>query len=223
MSIPPEPEPAGGGPGPAPSLAGVWDQFYDYCFAVINQCPSVRRLRDADREDCVQEVMVELVRKFGAHDPDSFQDKLTGWIRVLSRNKAADILRRRYRKPEVNFDDGSGSAVLDGGPGRAGADDDGGRGEHVSLVWEALLSLDNEVSATSYLVFYLRTIEGWTVPEVAELFQMSPEQARARCHRVKAKFGSILKTKSKARNTPAPGPAKKRRDPAGGGTVTPAS
>ena len=33
------------------------------------------------------------------------------------------------------------------------------QGEYVSLVWEVLIALDQKVSATSYLVFYLRTIE----------------------------------------------------------------
>ena len=152
------------------SLAHVWDQFYRYCFTIINQCPGVRKLSTSDREDCVQDVMMEIVRKFGVYQPTSSPDNLTGWIRVLSRNKAADILRRRFRKPEVLFDDGAG-----GRPRRqprrrrAGA----ARGECVSLVWEALISLDQKVSATSYLVFYLRTIEGWDIPEISELFQIS--------------------------------------------------
>ena len=63
------------------------------------------------------------------------------------------------------------------------------QGEYVSIVWEALLSLDAQVPVTSYLVFYLRTIEGWDIPEIGDLFQISAEKARARCHRVKKKFG----------------------------------
>jgi RNA polymerase sigma factor (sigma-70 family) len=179
------------------SLARVWDQFYRYCFTIINQCPGVRMLSTSDREDCVQDVMMEIVRKFGEHQPGSSPDHLAGWIRVLSRNKAADIFRRRFRKPEVLFDDGTGAGVLDGN--RAEGEPELAQGECVSLVWEALISLDQKVSATSYLVFYLRTIEGWDIPEISELFQISSDQARARCHRVKKKFGSILKTQGKKR------------------------
>lgn len=180
-------------PSDGARLSEVWDHFYDYCAEVINQCPGVRKLSSTDREDCVQEVMMELVRRFGDRRPESMRDELTGWIRVLSRNKAADILRRRYRRPEVGFDDGSGSTLPDdGGPG---PDPQLERGEYVSLVWEALGSLDQEVPVTSYLIFFLRTIENWSIPEIAELFQISPEQARARCHRVKKRFGAILGTK----------------------------
>jgi RNA polymerase sigma-70 factor (ECF subfamily) len=186
-------------------LATAWDQFYDYCFTIINQCPGVRRLSSADREDCTQEVMMEIVRKFGEHRPESIQDHLAGWIRVISRNKAADIVRRRFRRPEVLFDDGAGAAVPCGGP--ADGDPELSRGERLSLVWEALVSLDHKVPVTSYLVFYLRTIEGWSVQETAELFQISPEEARVRCHRVKKKFGSILESKGRKRGGPGPSPS----------------
>jgi RNA polymerase sigma factor (sigma-70 family) len=176
------------------TLASAWEHFYGYCFAIINQCPGVRRLSEADREDCVQDVMIEIVRRFGEPKPESIQEGMATWIRVISRNKAADIVRRKVRKPEVLFDDGTGAAVLDGEPSsRSQAELE--PGEYISLVWEALISLDHKVPVTSYLVFYLRTIEGWTIPEIANLFGISAEQARARCHRVKAKFGSILKTK----------------------------
>src|SRR5690349_13724627 len=113
---------AGAGSAGGATLDGVWEHFYAHCFRIIHQCPGVRRLPDADREDCVQEVMVELVRRFGEARPEPGRDDLTGLIRVLSRNKAADIVRRRTRKPEVPFDDGAGAAILDdGGPPAAGA------------------------------------------------------------------------------------------------------
>ncbi|CAN5915009.1 hypothetical protein BH23PLA1_BH23PLA1_23970 [soil metagenome] len=182
-------------PSDGPRLAGAWDQFYDHCFRIIHQCPGVRRLSGADREDCVQEVMMEIVRRFGDRQPEAIREELTGWIRVVSRNKAADIARRRIRKPEVAFDDGAGNGWLDldGFAAGEGSDADPDAGEAVSLVWEALIALDQEVPVTSYLVFYLRSIENWSIPEIAELFQISPDQARARCHRVKKKFRSILK------------------------------
>jgi RNA polymerase sigma factor (sigma-70 family) len=176
-------------------LSLVWDKFYAHCSMIINECPSVRRLSIVDREDCVQEVMIELVRKFRERQPDSAQDNLTNWIRAISRNKAVDIVRRRYRKPEVSFDDGAGEGI--GERNAPEVDPQQQRGEYVSLVWEALLSLDHKVPVTSYLIFYLHTMEGWKIPELAELFQISPEQTRARSHRVKKKFGSILKAKER--------------------------
>lgn len=174
-----------------PRLATAWDQFYAYCFVVINGCPRLRQLSAADREDCVQDVMMELVRRFGEDVPEAVEGGLEGWIRVVSRNKAADILRRRYRKPEVRFADGAGGGILDGDLDEGELDRQ--RGEAVSLVWEALLRLDHQVSVTSYLIFYLRTIEGWSIPETAELFGITPEQVRARCHRVRKKFDAILR------------------------------
>lgn len=182
------------------TLSAVWDAFYAHCHALINDCPGVRRLSSTDRDDCIQDVMLELVKKFGELQPDANQENLTGWIRAISRNKAVDILRRRYRKPEVLFDDGAGGGLLD----RNASQDDPSqaRGDQVSLIWETLLSLDHKVPVTSYLIFYLHTIESWKIPEIAELFQISPEQVRARSHRVKKKFSTILETKERRKQKP---------------------
>lgn len=175
----------------------AWDRFYEYCFEVIRSSPSVRRLSDSDRDDCVQDVMLEIVKKFGAAQTQPVSGGVEGWIRVVSKHKAADIVRRRIRKPEVGFDDGSGEAV----PSRAQEQlaHAENQGESVSLVWEALLRLDSEVTVTSYLIFFLRTIEGWSVPEIAEVMQISAKQARFRCHRVKRRFEEILKDSSAAK------------------------
>jgi RNA polymerase sigma factor (sigma-70 family) len=183
--------PARGGGAEAPwaGRAEAWEQFYAYCFEVVHQCPSVRRLSPSDREDCVQDVMMELVRKFGDGLPETARADHTGLIRTISRNKAADILRRRYRRPESPLEDGAGAGL----PAQEGGPDPG---ESVALVWEALLALDQEVPVTSYLVFYLRTIEGWEVGEIADLFGLSAERVRSRCHHVKTMFGEALKRRA---------------------------
>jgi RNA polymerase sigma factor (sigma-70 family) len=183
------------GGGVVPEMAtearsAAWARFYEYCFAIIRSSPAIRRLNDADREDCTQEVMLEIVRKFGAEEQEIRTGELTGWIHVVSKNKAADIARRRYRRPAAPFEDGSGETVVGSA---ATASDALSVGESVSLVWEALLRLDQEVTVTSYLIFFLRHIEGWPVHEIAEALQITSDQVRFRCHRVKNRFAEILK------------------------------
>jgi RNA polymerase sigma factor (sigma-70 family) len=175
----------------AVGMAVAWSQFYDYCFDVIRRSPAMRRLSESDREDCVQDVMMEIVRRFGADSPEGIKETHAGWIQVVTRNKATDIVRRRYRKPDTSFDDGSGALLPS--PAHAGEGLSLEPRESISLVWEALLSLDQKVAVTSYLVFYLRTIEDWDVDEIAELFGMTPDQVRSRCHRVRKMFGETLR------------------------------
>jgi RNA polymerase sigma factor (sigma-70 family) len=186
------PVPGSPSPGTEPlstaSRAEAWEQFYSYCFAVVHQCPSVRRLPATDREDCVQDVMFELVKKFGDDLPETIRENHTGLIRTLSRNKAVDILRRRFTRSASSLDDrASGVPAPETAPGT---------GESVSLVWEALLSLDQKVPVTSYLVFYLRTIEEWEVEEIADLFGLTADQVRSRCHRVRGMFNEALKRRA---------------------------
>ena len=175
---------------PGSGRAVAWEQFYEYCFEVIHRCPSVRRLSPSDREDCVQEVMMELVRKFGDELPATIRENHSGLIWALSRNKAVDILRRRYFKPEMSLDEGTGAGL----PAR---DVPTSQGESISLVWEALLSLDQKVPVTSYLVFYLRNIEGWEIQEIVDLFGLTSDQVRSRCHHVKSMFSETLKQRAR--------------------------
>ena len=211
------------------ALATVWDQFYVHCSTIIQTCPGVRRLSDSDREDCVQDVMLEFVRRFGEQWPEATQEHMNGWIRLTSRNKAADIVRRRFRKPEVLFGDGTGEGIVD--RELSGGNPEASRADDVSLIWETLLSLDHKVSVTSYLIFYLRSIEGWEVAELAELFGIAPDQVRFRCHRVKKKFGTILEAKGQEHGGPHPsrdgrlepidpGEKRPRRTPRGQTTTT---
>ena len=149
----------GRSPLPAEAKAAAWNRFYDYCFRIVHSCPGVRRLSTTDREDCVQEVMLEIVRKFGGELPEDAQKNVGGWVNVVARNKAADIARRRTRKPEKGFEDGSGGGI----PADAASSDAAAPlevGESISLVWEALLELDHEVTVTSYLAFFIRTDRG---------------------------------------------------------------
>ncbi len=173
-------------------LEDVWDQFYAYCMAIISSCPHVRRLSAPDREDCVQDVMMVIVRRFDKAKLHERPAHFEAWLRLVTRNKAADVFRRKRRKPMDAFHDGSGETLLD----PVNLDAKLSQPEYIALVWEALLTLDKEISATTYLVFYLRSIEGWDVTEIAELFQLSNEQTRARCHRAKKKFEEILRERT---------------------------
>ena len=192
---PPDPtgEPAAPEPQDKRDPARAWEQFYAYCLDIIGQSPAVKRLSGPDREDCIQDVMTEIVRHFGTLRPETILEDHAGWIRVLSRNKAIDIVRRRLRHPEILFDDGVGASL-------ARPDDPENPGnlkssEAISLVWEVLLSLDQKVPVTSYLVFYLRTIEEYEVAEIAELFSLTQDQVRSRCHRVRKMVQSIIERK----------------------------
>lgn len=210
-----------GGPEVGEARSAAWDRFYSHCFRIINQCPLVRRLNSADRDDCVQEVMMEVVRKLGQRQPGENEEGLTGWIRVVSRNKAVDITRRRIRKSEVAFQDGAGAAII---AQPADSPEAMKEGDSLSLLWEALLTLDEEVTMSSYVIFYLRTIERWSIADIAQVFNLSPEHARIRCHRVKKRFGTIVKSRGGSDiaspsdgEAEKPSPKRRKRPPTSGG------
>jgi RNA polymerase sigma-70 factor (ECF subfamily) len=163
---------------------GDWDVFYTYCDDVIRKALASRRLQAADREDCGQEVWVAILSacpsRFGEADAS-----LSSWLATLARNKAIDTIRRvRRHRVGVLYDV---EQEWGGDPAsRCGAD------EARRLVWSALAELERQVEPRSFLVFFLRWIEGWPFREIAAALSLGEAQARLRHHRAKRRFGELL-------------------------------
>src|SRR5262249_13401906 len=143
------------------------------------------RLPDADREDCLQEVWVEVVAHLGRFQHDPRRGRLSTWLTTLARNKAADSIRRRSRHPSQPLEEGDALALLDPVPGPVA---DCERRWTQARVRGALEGLAERVSECSFRVLYLRYIEGRTVAEIADVVGLTPEQVRLRAHRMKRRF-----------------------------------
>jgi RNA polymerase sigma factor (sigma-70 family) len=159
-----------------------WDRFYAFCDGAIRTALASRPLQPADREDCRQEIWMELLAtrmsRFRGGD-------LRSWLAALARNKAVDAVRRSRRRPVgLAIDPETRPAGPFEGP--CAAD------ESRSLVWSALAALERRVETRSFLVFFLRWIEGWSFIEIAAHLGLTPEQARLRHHRTKEKFRQVI-------------------------------
>jgi len=159
-----------------------WDRFYAYCDGWIVTALERQPIQPADREDCRQEIWAELL----ATRMSRFHGgSLAAWLVTLARNKAVDTIRRARRQP-------IGSAIESleqtaGDPRALGPVE-----ERRSVVWQALADLERRVEQRSYAVFYLRWFERLSFGQIAGALSLTPEQARARHHRAKAKFRQIV-------------------------------
>jgi RNA polymerase sigma-70 factor, ECF subfamily len=145
-----------------------------------------RRYLDSEdaAQDCVQEAFIAA---FKAVDRFEGRSSLATWLHRITVNAALQVLRRRSHKDEVPIE-----------PWLASFDEDGlrqGPSEVTAAGAEELLARDDvraEVRAAidrlpaSYRnVLLLRDIEGLSIKEVAQMLELTENNAKVRLHRAR--------------------------------------
>jgi RNA polymerase sigma factor (sigma-70 family) len=167
--------------GPGEADRANWGHFFDYCDRVIVAALARQPIQAADREDCRQEIWVDLLRTCRSRFHGG---SLVAWLKTLARNKAIDKLRWSSRHPVGFTNTTIGLAVVDSS--RPSSDD------RDSAVRAALAQLEEQIDRRSYTVFFLRSTERLPFSQIADALGLTPEQARARHHRAKVRFRLIL-------------------------------
>jgi len=177
-----------GGMDASPPLVEAWQRFYCTYELRVRKVLEKWHLSDADREDCFQDVWVEVLVHLGHFQHDPGRGRLATWLTTLARNKAADSIRHRYRHPSRPLGH-DGVALLDTGPG---PESDCERHWAQARVRGALTQFADQVPESSFRVLYLRWIEGREVAEIAAALGLTPEQVRLRAHRMKRRFRDLF-------------------------------
>jgi RNA polymerase sigma factor (sigma-70 family) len=177
-----EPEGTGDPGGEGEFDRSYWDRFYADWNAVILAALSRQAIQPADREDCCQQIWVDLLatRMSGFHGGNP-----SAWLAALARNKATDIVRRMRRRP-VGLASGEWEGrSVDPAESCLSA-------EAAAVVRAALSVLERQIERRSFDVFVLHCLDGLPFGQIAVALNLTPEQARARHHRAKAKFRRIV-------------------------------
>ncbi len=174
---------------PPPPLVEAWKRFYEFYAPRIRAFLRNCGLRDADLNDCSQEVWQDVVAKLAHFRQDASRGRLSTWIMTLSHNKAVDSIRRRNRHLSETLEDHEASMPLDPSLDPAAEFE---RRQTLALVQTILLELSGRVSQTSFQVLYQRWIEGRPTAEVAAALELTPDQVRFRSHRMKRKLRDLL-------------------------------
>ncbi len=157
------------------------DDFTEELDRTIRASLASQRLQEADRQDCAQETWLAILEG----RPSGFRGgDLKAWAATIARNKAMDLFRRTSRRPtQVLQED-----IQDGSGDKKDVDDLSWR------IWCALADLEPLVHPRRFLVFFLRSFEGWSFREIEDNLGLTAEQARLQNHRVLRKFRSLLES-----------------------------
>jgi RNA polymerase sigma factor (sigma-70 family) len=160
-----------------------WQEFFERYWRLIYRTALSEGLSDAEAQDVVQEVLLQVSWQIGEFRYDSSRS-FKGWLLRTTHWKVVDQFRRRGRKPE-SFENSVTSAAVfpnDSLPPELEAYWDT---EWEAALWRAALGwLKTQVSDEHYQIFDLHVLKERPVAEVARALGVAPATVYVVKHRV---------------------------------------
>jgi hypothetical protein len=102
-------------------LRRAWEQFYDAYAPLIRRFAVTCGVRDVDLDDCVQQVLTEVIGSLGSFHHDSERAQFRSWLYALVHSRATDLLRYRVRHPAEPLSEAAATKLCarDGDPAAA--------------------------------------------------------------------------------------------------------
>ncbi|MFQ5730501.1 MAG: sigma-70 family RNA polymerase sigma factor [Planctomycetaceae bacterium] len=176
---------------PGSLLAEAWEEFYRVYDDLIRRFAIAQGLRDADLDDCVQDVWNAVAASLFTFEHPENRPGLRAWLFTLVRSKATNILRSKARSPARSLDQ---EMIAGQEPGDPQADP----AKLYEQQWEQALldstvsQLREELSPSNARILQMRLIDHRSVDEVARELNLTPEQVHARQYRVMKKLRTRL-------------------------------
>ncbi len=161
-----------------------WAQFYLVCDCLLRRYAISCHIRPEDLEDCLQSAWREITVALPKFEHHGEIGRLYAWLYLLVHSRAADLCRYRVRHPTRSLSPKKEAALRSRELDPAFAHE---RRDQLKLMQQMLAELREHVSDTNYRAFQLCCIEGRPALEVAAQLNLTVEQLRYRCYRVKEK------------------------------------
>lgn len=123
----------------------------------------------ADAEDVLQTVFVRVLARAGKLEDLALPD---AYFRRAAVNAAVDVLRRRELRAESNYDHGAPHAAV----------------QAPVLLKERLRRAVATLDRDDATLFLLRHVEGLSIEELAEMFEIQKNNVTVRLHRVRQRL-----------------------------------
>ena len=136
-------------------------------------------------EDLVQETLVKLYPKISELQTI---DRPEAWLKKVVYRQFVDGLRKRSRRPE--------HYTVDSSEGVDGLESQGHSPEKLAETAEIRQNLEaalDRLDASSRLVVVMHFVEGYTLPEMAEIHNLPMETLKTRLRRAKSRLKKFLR------------------------------
>lgn len=137
--------------------------------------------KNADVEDCVQEVFIDVFYKIGNF---RFQSRFSTWLYRVARNKAVDVLRKpRFRLPHVDSE-----AVKEQIDAESGFEEQRVVEATDQRVRNAVQSLPTRQRSVVYLFYWMEV----PIAEIAELMSMKSGTVKSELYRARQRLAKQM-------------------------------
>ncbi len=137
--------------------------------------------KNADVEDCVQEVFIDVFYKIGNF---RFQSRFSTWLYRVARNKAVDVLRKpRFRLPHVDSE-----AVKEQIDAESGFEEQRVVEATDQRVRDSVQSLPTRQRSVVYLFYWMEV----PIAEIAELMSMKSGTVKSELHRARQRLAKQM-------------------------------
>ena len=177
-----------------PENNAAWERFFDQYGNFIFTLARRNGLQEADADEVLQSVMIEIARKIRTFDYDRSKGKFRSWLGTCVSHRVKDLLRAKYRTEsrEIHGLDRSETQTefilrqADPGPDRFQeiADE-----EWAALVRDrALHATKAAVAPKQFSLFHAYAIEEWPVAKVMKTYGVTRDQV----YKAKRRVGKVF-------------------------------
>lgn len=171
----------------------AWSEFVEIYQPVVHRFVQKYGLQYADTVEITQEVLSSVVRSIESWDVDKPKSTFRGWLYRITRNQTIDFLRKR--KQELNIQGVQNSAISQiAAPSNSESAEFHREFEKELFLWAArkLKPLFHE---TNWQAFWLSTVEGINIPEVASLLKIEPGKVYVARSRIVARMSKLIQAR----------------------------
>ena len=174
-------------------LRDAWKRFYETHNPFVLRVVHRSGLRGSDRDDCIQEVWMTIVRRMAESKYNPRRGLFRCWLYRLIRNRVIDFLRQSTASGVARADLEAVACYRSLPPHEALE-----RQETRRLVHEVLRVLERRTSAANCHIIRGMWLRGHTVSAIADELGLAPRQVWYRHRRTKARLKQLFEAQALA-------------------------
>ena len=168
----------------------AWREFERIYQPVVQRFILRHGLQDADAAEISQEVLARVAKSIASWDGELKQSTFRGWLYRITQNLTIDFLRKKkIELARTSNENGALSQIVDTNPSVSGEFQ---REYEKELFHWAAQKLKPTFKATNWDAFWLSTIEGLPIEEVANRLNMECGAIYVARSRIMAKLSKLI-------------------------------
>ena len=168
----------------------AWAEFVQIYQPLVERFIQRHRLQYADAAEITQEVLSRVARSIESWDPNHEKSTFRGWLYRITRNLTIDFLRRKQNEQNrIPVADPSLSQIVDS----SGAESVEFQAEYERQLFQwAAQRLKPSFKPVNWQAFWLSTVEGMPVEEVADRLKVKCGTVYVARSRIMARMSKLI-------------------------------